>query len=168
GLAQLADFEQVPHEQRIRGERGDERALLIGETGAVGVAIDRESDVGALLWDPREELVDVRRDRLGVHAAEVRVALRMQLDDARLPAAEQTREVAARAAKERLAHDRVAGGAERVEVEELRDACEVVGRGVEDLDETLRLRVIELHAFDVAGSRFERADDRLELRDERG
>ena len=149
GLAQLAHLEQVPHEQRVEGQRRNERALLVRQPGAVSVAVDGQADVGPLRGYAREEFVDVRRDRLGIHAAKVGIALGVQLDDLRLPSAEKPREIASGAAEERLADDAVASGTEGLEVEELADPREIVGRRVEDLNKTLGLGVVVLHALDV-------------------
>src|SRR5918992_943513 len=73
----------------------------------IGVAVDREADVGPLRRNPGEELVDVRRDWLGIHAAEERVALAVQLDHLRAAATDELRKVPACAPVQRLAHDRV-------------------------------------------------------------
>src|SRR5207249_9282201 len=97
----------------------------VGQAGAVRVAVDRQADVGALLRDACEELVDVRRDGLGVHPSEIGVPLAMKLDELRLPAADQAREVAARAPEQRLDHDLVARALEGLEIEELGHAREV-------------------------------------------
>src|SRR5439155_24444300 len=112
--------------------------------------------------DPREEFVGVRRDRLGIESAEVRVALGMELDKLRLAAAEQAREVSAGAAVEGLAHDAIPRAAERVEIEKLRNAREIVGRGIEQLDPTGRLRILVRHPVHVLRTRRERMDDGLE------
>src|SRR5205814_7734711 len=140
---------------------------LIPEPGAVGIAVYGKPDVRALLRYAREELVDVRRDGLGVHAAEVRIALAVKLDDPCLAAAEESRKVSGRAPEERLADDRVAGATERVQVEELGDAREVVRRRIEHLHQPSALRVVELHPLHVLRPRLEGADDRLELLEHR-
>src|SRR5712691_6475679 len=74
-FAQAADLAEVPHEERVERERGDEAPTLVREARAVSVAIHGEPDVGALARDARQELIDVRRDRLGIHPTEVRVTL---------------------------------------------------------------------------------------------
>ena len=65
-------------------------AALVGRAGAVRVAVEQQAQVVAAAGEDAERLVDVRPDRLRVDAAEVRVALLVDLGDpdlARRPAA---------------------------------------------------------------------------------
>ena len=161
-LLQPADLDQVPHEERIERQRRHELPVLVAEAGAVGVAVDGEPDIGLLARDAGEELIDVRRDGLRVHAAEVRVAFTVELDDLRLPAAQEPREVAAGRAVEGLADERVPRGLERFEVEELGDVREVVGRGIEPFDKPLLRGILGRHPLDPLGMLLERMDVRLD------
>ena len=73
---------QVVHEQAGHLELVNEVALLVGRTGAIRVAVEEHAELVPVADDLRQRLVDVRADRLGVHAAEVRVALLVDLVDA--------------------------------------------------------------------------------------
>ena len=86
----------------------------------------------------------------------------MELDELRLAAAEQAREVSAGAAVEGLAHDAIPRAAERVEIEKLRNAREIVGRGIEQLDAASGFGLLVRHTAHVLRTRRERMDDGLE------
>ena len=139
---------------------------LVGRAGAVRVAVEQEAEVVAAAREDAERLVDVRPDRLGVDAAEVRVALLVDLGDADLPAGEQPRDPARAGAPHRLDEDVDVGRLQRVEVERPPDERLVAVVRVEPLDETGRLGVGERPALDrrpaVPG------DPRLEHREDVG
>ncbi len=72
---------QVVHEQGVDLQRGYERAAFVGGSGPIRVAIEEQAQVVPALRDRAEGFIDVGRDRLRVDAAEVRIALGMQLRD---------------------------------------------------------------------------------------
>ena len=59
-LAQAAVLEQVVHEQAHDLQLVDERALLVGRTGAVRVAVQQQPEVVAAAGQDAQRLVDVR------------------------------------------------------------------------------------------------------------
>ena len=82
-----------------------------------------------------ERLVDVRPDRLGVDAAEVRVALLVDLGDPDPAAGEQAGDPAGAGALHRLDEDASVGRLERIEVERPPQEALVALERVEPLDQ---------------------------------
>ena len=105
GSRQAAVLGQVVHEQPGDLELVDERALLVGRAGPVGVAVEQQAEVVAAAGEHPERLVDVRPDRLRVDAAEVRVALLVDLGHPDPAAGQQARQPARPGAPHRLDED---------------------------------------------------------------
>src|SRR4029079_304879 len=104
-LAHPAVLGEVVHQQARDLELVDERALLVGRTRAVRVAVEEQAQVVAAALDDPERLVDPRTDPLGVDAAEERVALLVDLGDPDLAAGQQPRDPARAGAVHRLHED---------------------------------------------------------------
>ena len=86
---QAAHLEQVPVQQAVDLQLVDEDALLGRHADPIRVAIEGDPDVGAPARDLLQPLVDVGADRLGVDAAEERVALGVELADRQAAVAER-------------------------------------------------------------------------------
>ena len=71
---QIARSGQVPEQNRENLVRSDERAVAVDRADAVGVAIEREARVVAAVDHRAAQRLDVRLDRLRIHAAEKRIA----------------------------------------------------------------------------------------------
>ena len=161
---------QVVHEQARDLELVDERAALVGGAGAVGIAVEQQPEVIAAGGQDRERLVDVGPDRLRVDAAEVRVALLVDLVDPDPSAGQQARDPAAARAPHRVDEDRQVGRPERVEVDGRAHEPFVARIRIEALDEPGRLGIGERPALDPgpAVDRELGLDDAEDVRARRG
>ena len=155
---------QVVHEQPGDLELVDEGALLVGRARAIRIAVEQQPELGAVADDLRQRLVDVRPDRLGVHAAEERVAFQVDLVDPDPPAAEQPREPARTGAPHRLDEHVDVGRFERVEIDRPADVPLVTLVWVVALDEPRRLGVGERAALDRRAIGDRPLDDREHVR----
>ena len=139
-------------------------ALLVGRAGAIRVAVEQQPELVAVADDLGQRLVDVRPDRLGVHPAEERVALLVDLVDPDAAAAEQPGEPARAGAPHRLDEDVDVRRLERVEVDRSADVPLVALVRVVALDEARRLGVGEGPALDGRALGDRRLDDREHVR----
>ncbi len=71
---QIARSGQMPEQNRKNLVRRDERAVAVDRADAVRVAIEREACVIAAIDHRPTQRLNVRLDRLGIHAAEKRIA----------------------------------------------------------------------------------------------
>ena len=121
----------------------DEPAPLVGSPGAIGVAIEQETQVVAAAGEHAERLVDVRPDGLRVHAAEVGVALLMDFGDPDPAPCEEAADPAGSGTPHGFDQDVHVGGLERVEVERPAQELLVARERIEPLDEARGFRVRE-------------------------
>ena len=98
-----------------------------------------------------QRLVDVGPDRLRVDAAEIRVALLVDLGDPDPAAGQEARQPAAPGAPHRIDQDAEVGGSERVEIDRRPDEPLVALVGIEPLDQPRRLGVGERAPGDRLG-----------------
>src|SRR5664280_1056265 len=139
---------QVVHKQGIDLERGYERAALVGRAGSIRVPVEEQAQVVAAARDRPQRLVYVWRDRLGIDAAEVRVALGMQLGDADPTTGEQTRHPRRSGAEERIHKQIHVRGAEAVQIDVAADERAVGVERVVTFDQAGRLGIGERPALD--------------------
>ncbi len=165
GLAQAAMLQQVVHEQAHHLQLVDERALLVGRTRAVRVTVEQQAQVVAAAGQDAERLVDVRPDRLRVDAAEERVALRVDLVDLDLAAAQEARDPARARPPHRLHQDAHVGClSQAFELERPLDVALVAVERVEELDPACRQRPRRRAGARASRSRRSAADRALERR----
>ncbi len=97
--------------------RVHEVAAGVRRTDAVGVAVGDEGGVETLGAHEFADLVDVRRDRLGVQTAEAGIELAVDLGDFHAEAAQRVGQVALARTVERVDRDLESGSANRVAVD---------------------------------------------------
>ena len=151
---------EVVHQQPGDLELVDERAALVGRAGPVGVAVEEEAQVMAAGRQDAQRLVDVRPDRLRVDAAEVRVALLVDLVDPDPTAGEQAADPAGAGAPHRVDEHVEVRRLERIEVDRAPDELLVALERIEPLDEPGRLGVGQRPALDALGAVHRRAAPR--------
>ena len=156
---------EVVHQQPRDLELVDERAVLVGGPSAVGIAVQQQPEVQTVGDQPCQPLVDVGVDRLGVHAAEVRVALLVDLGNADPAAGQQPRDPAGAGAPERVHQHRHVGRAQRIEVQGAPHEPLVAVVRVEALDQPGRLGIRERPPLHLVGAVLgqPRLDDRQHL-----
>ena len=131
----------VQQEQREDLVRGDKAALRIEHSQPVGVAVLGDGQIEASAAHALGCGGEVRADRLGVHAAEERVALGPKRRDAK----------ATRAARKDLRDQRASGSVHRVGKDgELRRADR---RDVHQGREPLAVGGLQIHHLDATGAR---------------
>ena len=85
-VAPAAMLGEVVHQEPRDLELVDEGPPLVRGPGAVRVAVEQESQVVRAIGEEAERLIDVRTDRFGIDATEIRVALLVDLVDPDPPA----------------------------------------------------------------------------------
>src|SRR5438094_1934398 len=153
--------EQVQHEQREHLQLIDEPAGLVDDADAVGVAVGEDAQVVAAALHDGDRLVDVGWDGLRVQAAEERVAVRVQLRDSGLAAAEKLGHVAVPRSMHAFVHHAQARVAKARQVHHASYLLVVRGARVVHGDELRDL--LPIGALDLAQS----VDALLELADDR-
>ncbi len=121
---------------------------FVGRTRPVGIAIEQQPEVEAAAGEHPERLVDVGADRLGVDAAEIRVALLVDLGDPDAAAGQQAGQPATAGAPHRVDQDVDVGRLEGIEVDRAPDEPLVAFVRIEPFDEAGRLGVGERPPLD--------------------
>ena len=165
-LAHAAVLGQLVHQQAGHLELVDEVALLVGRAGAVGVTVEQQPQVVAAAGQHAQRLVDVGPDGLGVDAAEVRVALLVDLRHPDAAARQQAADPARPGAPHGVHQHVVVGRLEGVEIDGPAQVLLVARVGVVALDEPGRLGVGERPGLDRrrAVARDRRLEDLEDLR----
>ncbi len=127
---------QIVGQQAEDLERRDEGAAFVGETGPIGVAVEEQAQVVPAAGQLRQGGVHVGRDRLRVHAAEVRVPLRVDLGDTDPAARQEPRDPARPRAVERIHQHVKVGGGQTIQIHVRADELHVAGVRVEALQQT--------------------------------
>ena len=119
--AHAPGLEQVQHQQREHLELVDEASGLVDDADPIGVAVRDDAQVLAADLHDADRRIDVGRDRLGVHAAEQRVALIAQLGHRRPSASDHLRDVSVSGPVHAVVDDAQPGVLDRIEVDYARD-----------------------------------------------
>ena len=98
-------FKHVVRKEPKRLQLMDEDALLRDGASAIGIAIKEESQVVAAAAHCIKDRINMRTNRLWIHAAEPRVALTAHLRDAQLPTSKQSADPSGTRAVDRVDHD---------------------------------------------------------------
>ena len=148
-------FEHVVGQQSEDLQLMQEDSALIYGSSAVGVAIEEHPHVVAAPRHAREHWVNVRPNRLRVHAAEPRVALAAHLVDDHVAARKESADPASASAVHRVNQDAHLLGGDRLQVEVALNELLVARVRVVALNEACRLGVSEWAAneFRAAGAR---------------
>jgi hypothetical protein len=130
-----AHVEQVPVQQAVDLELVDEYPFLGGHAHPIGITIEGDTDVRAPARDLLQPLVHVGADRFRVEAAEVGIALGVELAHGEPPVPQQPSEPAGARPVQRLDQHTLVGRPDAIQVD---DALQLVAEarvGVELLDQ---------------------------------
>ena len=131
----------------------EELAALIDCACAICIAIEQEAEVVVATAHPLQNRIDMRSDRLGVHATEPWVSLASHLLDHELPPSEEAADPASASAVHRVDEDAPLHVRQGGEVKVALDIAAIAWVGVVALDQAGRLGIGEGAALELRSAR---------------
>ena len=142
-------LEQVHGEERHHLQLVDVSARLVNDADAVRVSVIGDTEVERTRSHALHRLGHVAIDRLGMHTAEPRVALAVQLLNSGLPTQESSGDEPGAGAVHGLVEHAQAVAAQRVEIDHAAELHEEIRQWVDQLQATGRSRLLVGHLGDA-------------------